>query len=85
MLQPLLEGSRQSVSIWPVVTIIVGVFLPFTSRGRRTLHIRFSGGDSYEWKPPFFAADMTKDHIAYLQEQVIKGFRRLRIYVNEVQ
>jgi hypothetical protein len=85
MLLPFREGGQGTISVWPFVIIIAGAVLPFTTRGRRTLHIQFVTGEQYQWKPPFYAADMTRDHIAYLMEQIVKGFRRLRIYVHEEQ
>lgn len=82
MFLPSLAGNAE-VSAWPVIVVIVAVVLPFAARGRRTLRIEFVGSKPYVWKPPIFAAQMTRRHTNNLMDQVIKGFRSWRIYVRE--
>jgi hypothetical protein len=83
MVLPFREGHGRWVSAWPIIAIIGGMVLPFTAHGRRTVHIEFVAGRPWVWKPPLFAAEMTKQHIDWLIEQIVKGFRRQRIYVSE--
>ena len=78
------EGNgRGSVMLLPIALILGGLILPFTSRGHRTLRIEFAGRKPYIWKPSWFMADVTKQHVAYLIEKIVKSFRGLRIYVHE--
>jgi hypothetical protein len=76
--------SRQgTVMLLPIALIIGGLALPFTARGHRTLRIEFIGRDPYRWTPSWFMADVTKQHVEYLLEKIVRGFRSLRIYVHE--
>jgi hypothetical protein len=75
--------ESREVSLWPFLTIGAGLILPFTARGRRIVHIEFAAGEPWIWRPPMLAADMTKRHVDWLIEQIVKGFRSQRTYVHE--
>ena len=77
------ESGRGRVMLLPVALIIGGLLLPFTARGHRVLRIEFVGRAPYLWSPSWFMADVTKQHVSYLQEKIVKAFRSLRIYVHE--
>jgi hypothetical protein len=76
-------NGRGSVMLLPIALILGGLILPFTSRGHRTLRIEFAGRNPYVWKPSWFMADVTKQHVAYLIEKIVKAFRGLQVYVHE--
>jgi hypothetical protein len=84
MILPFLDGAqRREVNLMPFILIGAGLVLPFVARGHRTVRIEFADGKPWVWKPPMFAADLTKSHVEWLIEQIMKGFRRQRIYVSE--
>jgi hypothetical protein len=77
------SGGRAEISPWPVIVVFVALILPFVVRRRRSLRIDFVDGKPCIWKPPIFVSQMTRQHINYLMDQIIKGFRSQRIYVSE--